>query len=168
MKRLRKPQYGPDLVNVTADKNTEKFIYTLEQQDFTDYFDSKTNSREEKFLILSKMWDLKNYEMFDWDNIYDSQLIDGIVYVVDGAGSSVVIRDEEYSAEELLQVFEPHDLQEFITPGDDNVISKYFTEYEVKWESGDIEDIATQLMNDGVSFSQVVKSAEDCGLLSTD
>lgn len=163
MKRLRRTQYAPDMVNISADTETNQCIYRLEFRDFDDYFHGNSNQAE--FLLLSKMWDMKHFDMFDWSHVYDAKLIDEVVYVTQDDGNSVLIQDTEYSKDELLEVFEPEELTGFITDGDAKTISKYFTEYEVKWDKGDIEAITTDLMNNGISFTEVVKSAQSCGLL---
>lgn len=166
MKRLLKTKYSPEMVNISAAENEGTSIYVISAEYIKNFLtEQANNSNSSEYLFISAAYEIYGLRIFNQDVFYGSLFEGDTVYLLDTDGKDVYISNEDYDPEELLEKFDIEDLQNFIRDVDNDVMKRYFTEYEVDWSKIDIEDVAISLLNEGKSLQDVVQSAQECGLL---
>ena len=118
---------------------------------------------------------LKNYgwDAFDISKyLYGSQMFDDVLYVCDTDGVDIEVEDAgEFgengmiNPEEALAAVGPESLQEYIKVPDDDEIRKLVTPYDLNEGGLDLDEIATQLLQQGYSFNEIVTAAADAQLI---
>lgn len=118
---------------------------------------------------------LKNYgwDAFDISKyLYGSQMFDDVLYVCDTDGVDIEVEDTGgfgdnglLNPEEALAAVGPESLQEYIKVPDDDEIRQLVTPYDLDEGESDLDEIATQLLQQGYSFNEIVTAAADAQLI---
>lgn len=155
------------MVNISAAENEGTSIYVISAEYIKNFLtEQANNSNSSEYLFISAAYEIYGLGIFNEALFYGSLFERDTIYLLDTDGKDVYMGNEEYDPEELLEKFDIEDLQNFIRDvNDDDVMKRYFTEYEVNWAKIDIEYVAISLLNEGKSLQDVVQSAQECGLL---
>lgn len=113
-------------------------------------------------IVMRKAFELYKFDAFDLDSNYYIDEDNEIGYVctklenieIDGQFVDSEAAMTEYSMED--------ELADYVVPGDESDVKKYFSEYEIN-TSLDVEDIAYSLLGEGYTLGKIVETLNDLG-----
>lgn len=88
-----------------------------------------------------------------------SKIEDNTVYICVTDGADIIVNGTPINPETALDDYTTTELNEYIEPASDSVITRYITELEI--ETPDFDDLAPKLLESGVRFSRMVSDYED-------
>lgn len=101
----------------------------------------------------------------DIDQLFGSVVDDkDVLWLCVSDGEYIIIDGTEYDPYYILEEEGTSIIpEEYIKPGNRNIIKRYITEYEMK-KTLDFEQIVINLLNDGVSLYNVVNAIDDADI----
>lgn len=110
------------------------------------------------------MLEYKGWDAIDFDNnLFGSKVIGDDLYLCETDGQDIQINGQLVDPEKALDEYDVSELSAYIKPADSKKLTNSITGYEVKIT--DVDDTAIDLLKVGNSFIDVVKDAEELGLL---
>lgn len=102
----------------------------------------------------------EGWRTIDFDrSLFGSLVIDEVLYLCKTDGRFIEVAGEEVDPEYALEECDLTDLAEYIKPATFSDIQLEITPYEVT--KFDINEVAKQLLDDGVSLKDITRAAED-------
>ena len=143
----------------TIPEESGTVFYEITESDLLKFYDKSDNG------IMRFIVDRDGFDAFDLEQLYGSELFDDhLLYLCVTDGADIEINGEDVFPEEALAKYTPDDLFAYIKPGNDGIIRRYLSEYELK--TYDINDVAFDMIHDGYpDFTEIVKWAEELGWL---
>ena len=156
---------GGDLMKVFRKEDIEidegvgsTVFYTITESQLLKHYDADDN------YIVRYIVSENGFDAFEIDNMYGSKLIGDILYLCVTDGNDIIVNGEEIFPEDALDMYDISALSAYIQPGDDDVIDRYVSTYELK--PIDINDVAPDILDQGaVDFTEVVEWAKELDLL---
>ena len=96
-------------------------------------------------------------------DIWGSGLIDDTLYLCKTNGQLLIIKGVEVDPESALEEVSLEDLSEYIEDSTPEIIRKMITDDEFNFQ--DIDDLALKMLEDGHSFLEIAKAAQEVYLL---
>lgn len=133
-------------------------FYTITEDQLLKHYDKAEN------LIVRNVVSDEGFKAFDLDSMYGSKIIDDTLYLCVTDGMEITVNGNEVDPEFALEDYSISDLSKYIKEGDDTIINRYVSEYELK--DIDLNKVAIDILDGGaVTFTDVVKYAADLDLL---
>lgn len=133
-------------------------FYTINESDLLKYYDKSNNP------ILRYVVSENGFKAFDIDDLYGSRLIGDTLYLCVTDGNDITVRGEDVFPEDALEDYDISDLSGYIEDGNDKIIGRYLTAYELK--PFDLNDVAYELMKGGTAtFTDILTWANELDLL---
>lgn len=134
-------------------------FYRVSLEQLTDAFVSDNNSN---------LWMIYSIREFGFDaikikDIWGSEVVDDVLYLCKTDGQPLIINDVEVDPESALEDVPLQDLEEYIKDSTPEIIRKMITDYEFNFQ--DIDDLALKMLEDGHSFLEIAKDAQEVDLL---
>lgn len=111
-------------------------------------------------VLRSDGWDALDLD----NNLFGSRVIDDKLYICQTDGQDIQVDEELVDPEKALDKYSIEELSAYIQPADDDTITKNITGYEISFS--DVEKVAKELLEEGYSFNDIVRDAEDLSLIS--
>ena len=141
-----------------AEESGDTTFYTITESQLLKHYDSNDNG------ILRFVVSENGFNAFDIDRLYGSKIIGDVLYLCVTDGHDIIVNGEETYPEDALDMYDISALSAYIQEGDDKIIDRYVSEYELK--PIDINDVALDLLDGGaVDFTDVVEWAKDLDLI---
>ena len=143
--------YEEDIEEIVPEESGTTFYYITED-DLLKFYDKSDNC------ILRYIVENEGFDAFDLEKLYGSELFGDIFYLCVTDGNEIMIDGEMVAPEEVLAMYAPEDISEYEKHGNDGIIRRYLSEYEMK--EVDLDDVAFDMINDGYAdFTEIVKCA---------
>lgn len=124
--------------------------------------DALENNDANMWLILALKesgWDSIDFK----NNMFGSKVINDKLYICQTNGQDINVSGKDVDPETALDDYELSELSAYIEPASDDIIIKNITGYEIKITN--VNETAIELLQHGNSLLDVVKDAEELGLL---
>lgn len=133
-------------------------FYTITESQLLKHYDKNKNG------ILRFVVSENGFNAFDIEKMYGSKIIGDILYLCVTDGYEIDVNGEMIEPEFALDMFDISALSAYIVDGDDKIIDRYVSEYELK--PIDLNDVALDILDGGaVDFTDIVEWANDLDLL---
>lgn len=137
-------------------------FYKITERELKDYYSDQLDNEVLRYLVLTY-----GFETFDIDKLYGSYFDPNTdtLYLCITDGAYIQVGDNtEVNPEEAFDDYSEEELASYIQPVNDEVFPRYLSGYEVNLPDS-LETIAIGLLEDGVSFTDVVKGMYDLDML---
>ena len=111
------------------------------------------------YMLESEGWNAIDFD----NNLFGSKVIDDELFICETDGQDIQVNGHFIDPEKALEEYDVSELSAYIQPADKDKIAKSITGYEVK--ISDVDKVAIELLDNGYSFTDVVKDAEELELL---
>lgn len=145
---------------ILAQDTSSKFgttIYRFSRDDVSDSLNSRN-------IVMGAAFDTEGWNSINFKNLPGSEVINNILYLLVTDGHEIEIEEEFEDPEDLLRMYRPDQLEDFIEDGTEEILKNYVTFYEMDI---DLDEAAYYLIHkDNYSFTDVLKAADDINLLN--
>lgn len=160
MKRLKRTVTSSNAILADTDKGIGTTYYVASLKEVKDAI---INSKDVNIWVKHVI-EKYGFDAIDFNKgLFGSRVVDGNLYICKTDGQNIVIDGYEVDPEFALEEYPIDKLDDYIEPADSKLIIQSISDYEVKFEN--IDEIAVELLNEGNSFEDVVKSAYDISLI---
>lgn len=163
MEYLEDGQYGKveSSQTVTAAESVGTVFYRVTEDAVKEAFHSDKGN-----IWMAAEFEINSWNCIDADkSLFGSVVIDDVLYLCVTDGQDISVAGDVVDPESALEDYDLEALTSYIQDADESIILKYITEYEIKFE--DIDNTAIYLLNEDISFVEIVKAAEEIGLIDT-
>ena len=148
------------LETISATKQLSTVFYETTIENAIDALERSNGNIWVIELLKSNGWDAIDFK----HNLFGSKVIDDKLYICETNGQDIQVNGQPVDPERALEECSIEDLSEYIQPASDDKITSSITGYEITVSN--VEDVAIQLLEDGNSFSDVVRDAEELELIN--
>ena len=139
----------------TPAKNSGTTFYATTAEDIIKAYDDNSSNIWVRQAFIEEGLDAIDYD----NNLFGSVVIGDTLYICVTDGKEIEVNGTLVDPETALTDYTPDDLSEYTKNASADIIKRYITEYEIK--SPDFDKWAIDMLNDGVSFSDLVADYED-------
>lgn len=135
-------------------QTTGTTFYRIELDDVIDYFSERSQN----------VWLYKSFSELGWKaldfggHLYGSFIEDGALYICVTDGTKVRYNDKFYDPYKLPRNVKSNGLQKYIALGNDKIIHRYITPYELVTPK--FEQWSDELLAEGYTEKKLLKDAE--------
>lgn len=147
------------ILPVTAASSYGTKFYKVTIEDVIDALKQSNGNIWVIHMLESEGWDAIDFE----NNLFGSRVIDDELFICETDGQDIQVNGRSVDPEKALDIYSISELSAYIQPADVNKITSSITGYEIKLS--DVDNVAVELIQSGHSFTDVVKDAEELGLL---
>lgn len=139
----------------TPAKNSGTTFYATTAEDIIKAYDDNSSNIWVRQAFIEEGLDAIDYD----NNLFGSAVIGDTLYICVTDGKEIEVNGTLVDPETALTDYTLDDLSEYTKNASADIIRRYITEYEIK--SPDFDKWAIDMLNDGVSFSDLVADYED-------
>lgn len=135
-------------------------FYKITEEQLKDFYADNKN------IVLRYLVEAYGFDAFKTADMWGSYLdrSEDVIYYCRTDGQDIEVDGELVNPEQAFEDFPINALEPYIQDGTDSEIKSYFTEYELA-EDFDLDEVALDLLNDGYSFSTILKDMNKLDLL---
>lgn len=139
-------------------------FYRIPLEAIVDYYSKSSDIS--RIMILGAL-ETYGWNAFNIKSLYGSIVDEDVLYLCITDLDTISVNGEQVDPEDALTSgrYDIDDLSSYIEDGNDDIISKYLTEYELDADNWDIDEVADECLKSEV-FSDVVASAMDLDLFA--